>query len=177
MQTWADACDVTGGFVWVYNDETWNLQQWAVAMNRVFPKHTDEGVVTCYAGRDYTGFTNQLPVGAYSVGELAAWGFAPLGIGNVRIAPGYQLTLYTGDDFTGTSRSFTDPEPALGAFRSRARSLVIAPLEQDGIADAQCSPSAVQGHYDLQGRRVSADRARGLVIIRDRQGRTRKQFR
>ncbi len=178
MQTWRDDCEVTGGFVWIYNDETWSLQQWAVEMNRVFPKHADEGVVTCYAGRDYTGFTNVLPVGRYCVGELAAWGFAPLGIGNVRIAEGYELTLFTGDNFTGTSRTYTDPEPALGAFRSRARSLIIAPTGQSGIMTMHKEQCTMNNEaYDLQGRRIDATHHRGLIITRDAQGRVRKSLR
>ena len=42
MQTWRDEDNVTGAFVWVYNDETWNLNQWASAMNRVFPTKTTQ---------------------------------------------------------------------------------------------------------------------------------------
>jgi len=176
MQSWADGSGVTGAFVWIYNDETWNLQQWAVAMNRVFPKLSPEGVVTCYANRDYTGYEAQLPVGEYSVGELAAWGFAPLGIGNVRIAPGYELTLYTGDDFTGISRAFTEAEPALGTFRSRARSLIIRQVESDAITDVEVQrPTPKVRCYDLQGR--PAGKARGLVITRDALGRMRKTVR
>ena len=36
FQKWKDDGVATGGFVWVYNDETWDLNAWASGMNRVF---------------------------------------------------------------------------------------------------------------------------------------------
>ena len=77
MQTWRENNGVVGGFVWVYNDETWNLNQWAAAMNRVFPtKQVDEPTVTLYTGSSFGGDAIVLPVGRFSKGELAVYGLA-----------------------------------------------------------------------------------------------------
>lgn len=36
MEIWRDNGGATGGFVWVYNDETWDLNAWASAINRTY---------------------------------------------------------------------------------------------------------------------------------------------
>ncbi|MDR0414093.1 MAG: glycoside hydrolase family 127 protein [Prevotellaceae bacterium] len=39
MQDWKTNKNVTGGFFWVYNDETWDLKKYATAVNKIFTSY------------------------------------------------------------------------------------------------------------------------------------------
>ena len=171
MQTWRDEADVTGGFVWVYNDETWNLNQWASAMNRVFPaKNADESVATFYSDNNFGGYDVALPVGVYSKGELAAWGITDRDIQSFRLTPGYTLTTYTTDDLTGSSKLWTDAEMArMGAWGNRISSLKIEKSEDvEGILSPSfhSSPFTLrQSPTSLHGRPATG---KGIQIVKGR---------
>ena len=160
MQTWRDNNGVVGGFVWVYNDETWNLNQWAAAMNRVFPtKQVDEPAVTLYTGSSFGGDAIALPVGRFSKGELAVYGLADKTIQSLKINSGYKLTAYVSTDLSGSTMKVwnggEEPE-RLGAWSRRISSLEIEMEETDGIEtlhDSTVLPS--DEYYDLQGRKLS----------------------
>ena len=153
MESWRDQNDVVGGFVWVYNDETWNLNQWASAMNRVFPsKQVDNPVVTFYSGNSFSGYAVSLPEGAFSTGELSAYGITDKDIASFQMQPGYQLTGYSNADLTGDSKTWTETEAMrMGAWGNRISSLRIEKMATP--TDIRCvkEPTEPRGNYDVQG--------------------------
>ena len=167
MQSWKDNNGVVGGFVWVYNDETWSLNKWAAAMNRVFrPKTTTQAVATFYSDNNFSGYAVELPEGSYSVGELAAWGITNKDIASFRLTEGYQLTTYTNGDLTGLSKSWTDSEMArMGAWGNRLSSLKIECIENQGITTVNSEAPTSNQYYDLQGRKVNAEANSSLFTI------------
>ena len=182
MQTWHDNARVMGGFVWVYNDETWNLKNWATGMNRIFatPPTDSDGnplpaAATLYVDESYGGYSISLPEGRYTAGELSAYGF-PMStltygyhtIKSVRLSEGYQMTIYRQPDFTGSATSLTEStEQVPSAVRTRISSIVIEPLP-DGIDDfdADLSIAAPVEIYDLAGRRVVGTTRPGIYVVR-----------
>ncbi|MFD9408627.1 alpha-L-fucosidase [Streptomyces sp. NPDC059989] len=64
---------------------------------------------------NYTGNAAVLPVGDYTAAGLAAAGLGPGTLSSLRPAPGYQVIGYSGDDFAGTSWTFTAENPDLRA--------------------------------------------------------------
>lgn len=169
MQTWKDNNGVTGGFVWVYNDETWNLNKWASSMNRIFStKTTDAPVATLYSDNNFEGYAVQLPEGSYGTGELSAWGISNKDIASFRLAEGYRLTAYINSDLTGSQKSWTDSELGrMGAWGNRLSSLKIERIEDEsGIEDIEHSTSNIEHSvYDLQGRPVKRSTAKGIYIV------------
>ena len=162
MQSWHDGGHVSGGFVWVYNDETWNLNQWAAAINRVFQPQApagEEDVVTLFSDNNFAGYAVSLPVGEYCTGELAARGIADKDIASFRIADGYQLTTFTNNDLTGTSKVWTDAEMArMGAWGNRLSSLKIEKTDDESAIDATATPTPpvnLHQSFDLLGRHMS----------------------
>ncbi|MGQ4403519.1 alpha-L-fucosidase [Streptomyces hayashii] len=61
----------------------------------------------------YTGGSAPLPLGDYTAAGLSAAGLGARTISSLRPAPGYQVVGYSGDDFTGTSWTFTADNPDL----------------------------------------------------------------
>ena len=140
MQTWRDQDNVTGGFVWVYNDESWNLNSWAVAMNKVFHSHAPETeIVRLYKKKDYdnTGDSASIGEGSYTKAALAARGIPSYFALSAKIKPGYKLTLYRTANLTGTPIEYTENTPTL----SRGTSMIISP---NGV-------SGLNGKYRVKG--------------------------
>ena len=170
MQSWKDNNGVEGGFVWVYNDETWNLNKWASAMNRIFPSKADAAidrpaVATLYSENNYEGYAVALPEGSYSTGELSAWGIANKDIASFRLEEGYRLTAYINSDLTGMSKSWTDSElPRMGAWGNRLSSLKIERMdEEQGIVAVETEKQTMKRHaFDLMGRRATG---RSVIVI------------
>lgn len=173
METWRNDNNVVGGFVWVYNDETWNLNKWASAINRIFPTHTtDEPTATLYSDNNFSGYAVSLPEGQYGTGELAAWGITDKDIASFRLQPGFELTAYTTADLTGTSKSWTDSEMArMGTWGNRLSSLKIEKVETPtaietvGSEQSRTEQNAV---YDVLGRRLPTAGRTAISVTKGR---------
>lgn len=61
----------------------------------------------------YAGAGAVLPLGAYTASQLSAAGAGPARISSLRVPHGYQVTGYSGDNFTGTAWTFTTDTPDL----------------------------------------------------------------
>lgn len=64
---------------------------------------------------NYTGNAAVLAVGDYTAAGLTVAGPGPGSLSSLRPAPGYRVIGYSGDDFTGTSWTFTAENPDLRA--------------------------------------------------------------
>ncbi|MDX3645262.1 alpha-L-fucosidase [Streptomyces sp. MB09-02B] len=60
-----------------------------------------------YSDVNYAGDTAALPLGNYTAADLALAGMSDSSISSLRPAPGHQIIGYSGDDFGGTSWTFT----------------------------------------------------------------------
>lgn len=105
MQSWHDNNGVTGGFVWVYNDEKWNLNSWAIEMNKIFGtlKIDNNPVAEAYSGFNFRGTSVTLDEGEYGKGVFAAAGLSMVSAGSCKISEGYQMVAFSGSFFDGDS--------------------------------------------------------------------------
>ncbi|MGA5895899.1 alpha-L-fucosidase [Streptomyces venetus] len=62
---------------------------------------------TAFPDSDYRGAGVVLTVGDYDSDRLELAGLGPRSLSSLRLAPGYQVIGYSGEDFTGTSWTFT----------------------------------------------------------------------
>lgn len=60
-----------------------------------------------FQGVGYGGDSAVLPLGGYTAEQLTLAGLPPRTLSSLKLAPGYELICYSGDDFTGTSWTFT----------------------------------------------------------------------
>ncbi|MDD3079940.1 MAG: T9SS type A sorting domain-containing protein [Paludibacter sp.] len=116
MQNWKDNAGVVGGFFWVYNDETWSLNTYATAVNRIFgAKTTNAAVATFCSDINYGGYSIGLPAGAFTTADLAAYGITNDDISSFRVNSGYKVTVYTDNSFGGTTTSYTSDISNVGS--------------------------------------------------------------
>lgn len=86
------------------------------------------GVATVYQDCNYAGYSAALPEGSYTLAQLQARGVRDNDLSSLRVNAGYQVQLFDGDNFTGTSVVRTADTGCLvdQAFNDRATSIVIA---------------------------------------------------
>ena len=63
----------------------------------------------------YSGASAVLALGNYTASQLTLAGLRPLSLSSLRLAPGYQIIGYSGDNFTGTAWTFTTDNADLRA--------------------------------------------------------------
>ena len=164
MQQWQESKGAVGGFVWVYNDETWNLNAWAAAMNRVFKAvevPEDEVVVRCYSQVGYKGYCVGLPVGTYGKGDLAVYGLQGGDMESLEmVKEGYKVKLYRNPKCSGAFRPYTTSATRLpSTYLNYVNAISIEQIETgvDGV-DADDPDIRVEGDLLL------VDNARGEQI-------------
>ncbi|MBJ6362756.1 hypothetical protein ACFOQM_16045 [Paenibacillus sp. GCM10012307] len=105
--------------------------------------------VTAYDNSPYGGASQQFDVGSYNVNDLKN-GVGNDKISSLRVAPGYKVTLYKDQNFSGASKVFTADAMFVGAdFNDLTSSLVvekISPLDSTSVAVPNNS-------YDAQSKR------------------------
>ncbi|WP_306956237.1 RICIN domain-containing protein [Streptomyces sp. B4I13] len=83
------------------------------AFSGTIPELRPQPGVLAFADVGYSGAAAVLTLGDHTAADLAASGLGLRTISSLRPAPGYQVTGYSGDDFTGTSWTFTADNPDL----------------------------------------------------------------
>ena len=124
---WRDNDGVAGGFLWNYNNESRNVNEWATAINRIFPTRTTEtGVATFYQDMNYGGYSVSLPEGSFSQAEMALYGLQAADITSFKINEGYRITLYMNPNCTGSARIWSASTNYVGDnWNDKARSIKI----------------------------------------------------
>ena len=136
MESWKKNNGVSGGFIWLYNDETWNLNQWATRMLRVFgTKKCDDNIAILYADSDYRGYSKSLGEGSYTQADLAMYGISAKDISSLKVTKGFKITLYENADCTGNSKSWTTDASFVGGdWNDKACSVRIEPNGKSGLS-------------------------------------------
>ena len=136
MESWKKNNGVSGGFIWLYNDETWNLNQWATRMLRVFGTNKcDDNIASLYADSDYRGYSKSLGEGSYTQADLAMYGISAKDISSLKVTKGFKITLYENADFTGNSKSWTTDASFVGGdWNDKACSVRIEPNGKSGLS-------------------------------------------
>ncbi|MEV6011938.1 alpha-L-fucosidase [Streptomyces sp. NPDC051976] len=79
------------------------------------PTSTGGARVTVFQDTGYSAASAVLPLGGYTSSQLSAAGVGPAAISSLMVPQGYQVTGYSGDNFTGTAWTFTADNPDLRA--------------------------------------------------------------
>lgn len=165
FQSWKANSKACGGFVWNYNNENHNLNEWAAAINRIFPTVVaDEPVATFYEDIDYGGYAVALPEGEFRQTDLALYGIKSGDVTSFKVNEGYSVELYSGSSFRGAIGEWTESVPWIGATANdRTNSIIIKRIESDGVEQVEADVESAPRYYNLQGHEVGPD-FRGLCI-------------
>jgi hypothetical protein len=109
---WKNACGITGGWMWLYDDFVNNgkAAQYATAIKNGLG--TTTGGVKFFQHSNYGGTaTGSIPKGNYTLSQLQAYGFVNDWASSMQVPSGWTVILYQHDNFTGTSWTFTTNNP------------------------------------------------------------------
>ena len=168
FQKWYDDGVATGGFVWVYNSEEWDLNAWASGMNRIFKAVTvpeEEVVARCYSEKNYNGYCVSLPAGKFTQADLAVYGLKANDLASIEILDdSYWVYLYTSNNCTGTRLRRNASMKQLGSnYLDKVCSILIEP-NQTKINDVKDSNDLNAPIYNLSGQRLQ-EMQKGVNIV------------
>lgn len=170
FEAWRDNNGVTGGFVWVYNDESWNLNKWASGMNRVYKaREVSDDLVAArvYSEKDYGGYCVSLPEGTFRTADMALWGIGQSEISSLEVNEGYSITIYTNSSCGGRGLTFTESQTYVGdGYNDRTCSIKITNLN-NGVENV-ATEAENDAVYSLQGYKVEAPTKKGIYIINNK---------
>ena len=169
FQKWKDDGVATGGFVWVYNSEEWDLNAWASGMNRIYKAITvpeEQVVVKCYSEKNYGGYCVALPEGTFMQSDLAVYGLQANDLSSLEIVDDfYQVKLFTTNNCTG-SRTIrkTSAKVLTSAYNDKVCSIIVEP-NPTAIKSVSASNSKKEkAIYNLAGQRLQKEQ-KGINII------------
>ena len=164
FQKWKDDGVASGGFVWVYNSEEWDLNAWASGMNRVFKAvevPDEEAMVEVFSGSNYTGYSVKLPVGKFAKGEMAVYGIKANDIESVKILrEGATVRLYKNANNTGVNLlSKADRKTLTTSYKNLINSITVD-YTGDDVPQVQATPLQV------------SSRGNGVICVKGLTGET-----
>ncbi len=143
---WRDNCGTEGGFLWNYNSEARNLNEWATAINRIYPTVVEKDpVATFYQDIDYGGYAVGLPVGEFTQADLALYGIQARDITSLKIKDGYKVSLYKGATLRGTPSVWTESSSFVGTdWNDKVCSIRIEPNEDNSVEGIETADTGMQ---------------------------------
>lgn len=167
MQTnftrWRDNCDTKGGFLWNYNSEARNLNEWATTINRIYPTVTAEDpAATFYQSLNFRGYAVGLPEGEFTQAELALYGIQARDISSMKINEGYKVTLFEGTAFDGSSATWTESADFVGEDWNDKTCSVKIEKAEDNSVESVAAASGMQ--VSLLPGRLAVTGAGGRVV-------------
>ena len=171
FQKWYDDGVATGGFVWVYNSEEWDLNAWASGMNRVFKAITvpeEQVAVRCYSEKNYRGYCVALPEGKFTQADLAVYGLKANDLSSFEIVDDfYQVLIYNSTNCTGTRLKRTSSAKQLStSYDNKVCSIIIEPnpTRINEIENGKPKDEKEGAIYNLAGQRLQKMQ-KGMNIV------------
>ena len=140
MTAWNESYNIAGGFMWLFDDmipykDSYRIEYYAMAINLALGiDPTEQNVVTLYQHCPLdSGWSAEMGEGIYTTADIVRAGGQDNDASSMKIMPGYQVTLFSEDDFQGQSlvlRSDVDCLTDYSGWNDIVSSLVIEPIEE-----------------------------------------------
>ena len=134
--------------------------------------------VTLYTGKSYRGSETHLVAGDYLLRHLKAYGLDADTLSSLKVPNGFTVTLYDGDNFSGSTQTVTADTSDLGSMDNRVKSVKISytapatvnstphfsadPLDKpSAVVDSAYSETLVGTAVDSDGDRLSYTKLSG----------------
>jgi len=107
MTAWKNTTSIVGGFYWVYNDNSFNLQTFAAYINNVFGDGAlvDAGKMvahtTIYPEKNYGGEGVDFEVGKYNALAIKMQNMPAQSAYSLKVNPGFSIDFYKQDSLQG----------------------------------------------------------------------------
>ena len=99
-----------GEWIKIYDNNGTPTQQWTVVENQC----KGASAVTLYTDRDYQGKAVTLSEGEYDLSRMGLYNLKDNDMSSLEVTPGFKVTIYEKDNFSGNSKSYTASESFVG---------------------------------------------------------------
>lgn len=170
FQKWKEDGVASGGFVWVYNSEEWDLNAWASGMNRVYKAvevSDEDAMIEVFSGTAYKGYSVKLPVGKFTKADLAVYGMKANDIESIKILKeGVKARLYKTVNNSGLGSIIKADRKTLSGNNNLINSITVEYEDPVGIIDIEGVKSEKYDDavYNLNGQRLSKPQ-QGINIV------------
>lgn len=166
FERWRDNDGVAGGFLWNYNSEARNVNEWAAAINRIFkPRSTTQPAATFYQDINYGGYAVSLPEGTFTQADMALYGLKAKDITSFKVNDGYKVTLYRGTNLNGQSKSWTGSVDWIGSdWNDQACSMIIE-RESSFVNRPEAAGTTLRVVLDAPGNRLTVSGTAGSEVV------------
>lgn len=170
FQKWKEDGVASGGFVWVYNSEEWDLNAWASGMNRVYKAvevSDEDAMIEVFSGTAYKGYSVKLPVGKFTKADLAVYGMKANDIESIKILKeGVTARLYKTVNNSGLGSIIKADRKTLSGNNNLINSITVEYEDPVGIIDIEGVKSEKHDDavYNLNGQRLSKPQ-QGINIV------------
>lgn len=170
FQKWKEDGVASGGFVWVYNSEEWDLNAWASGMNRVYKAvevSDEDAMIEVFSGTTYKGYSVKLPVGKFTKADLAVYGMKANDIESIKILKeGVKARLYKTVNNSGLGSIIKADRKTLSGNNNLINSITVEYEDPVGIIDIEGVKSEKYDDavYNLNGQRLSKPQ-QGINIV------------
>ena len=170
FQKWKEDGVASGGFVWVYNSEEWDLNAWASGMNRVYKAvevSDEDAMIEVFSGTAYKGYSVKLPVGKFTKADLAVYGMKANDIESIKILKeGVTARLYKTVNNSGLGSIIKVDRKTLSGNNNLINSITVEYEDPVGIIDIEGVKSEKHDDavYNLNGQRLSKPQ-QGINIV------------
>ncbi|MGO4771830.1 carbohydrate-binding protein [Flavobacterium sp. W22_SRS_FK3] len=134
----------------VANYKAQGLKRRNLAGQTFYDVPQNNGVATVYKDCNYGGYAVSLPTGNYTLGDLQAKGILDNDISSLKVQSGYEVVLYTNDNFSGSSAIIASDDTCLvdNSFNDVATSLRVRTITNSSSllieAESYTSMSGIQ---------------------------------
>ena len=173
FQKWKDDGVASGGFVWVYNSEEWDLNAWASGMNRVYKAvevSDEDAMIEVFSGTAYKGYSVKLPVGKFTKADLAVYGMKANDIESIKILKeGVTARLYKTINNSGLGSIIKADRKTLSGNNNLINSITVEYEDPVGIENIEHGTLNMEHSagavYDLAGRKLNSKLPKAIYIV------------
>lgn len=168
FKNWKASSKASGGFLWNYNSESRDLNQWASAINRIFSsRKVDPSKLgaKAYSETAFGGYCVELEEGKYYMADLAALGLKATDLSSLEVTNGYKVTIYRSTNPSGVGKSFTESASTMPTgWDNSTRAIKVENL-LTGIDKVRLDNNIQKDGptYNTAGQRVNA-KEKGVII-------------
>ena len=118
-----NSSDANGEWIKTWSNNGTDAQIWTLEENRAEGALT----VTMYVDDQYKGKAVNVSEGEYNTRRMNLFNIKDNDMTSLKVTPGFKVTVYDGDNFSGESHTYTADNANVGGFNDRMSSFKVEP--------------------------------------------------
>jgi len=114
-------------------------------------RNSPPSTVSLFTSSSYSGAEIKLTGGRWTMQTIKSFGCDPLSVKSLKVSPGFRITIFDDDNFTGNSQEYYFNSSDLGSFNNRVKSVIIERFVPNANDDSLIAISGNSLIFDKPG--------------------------